>query len=105
MVKRYTVEYDGLDILLVTIDHEKADPHIKEMVEFWAWWQGWLAECKGDYTKAFLRRLARYALLCRRLPDGDEGWAPFTPEYGLQVQLLDEWEPDMGLVGIVAKDE
>lgn len=59
MKKIYKIEHrDSGWQIEVEIDHEIADPRIVEMVTFWSEWEDWLEENKGNYTKAFLRKLA-----------------------------------------------
>lgn len=64
MKKTYAVTHDQLEwALTVEINHTLADPRIKAMVEFWSDWELRIEECDGDYTQAFLKQLAREALM------------------------------------------
>lgn len=70
-------------------DSETARAAIKEMVEFWAWWQTALAKDGGDYTRCWLRKLAQYILHNGQPPRDEEGWYPLDGSKG--IKLLGSW--------------
>lgn len=71
--QKFTVEHDTAGgVIEVTIDFDKnfkihpenekeytAIEMIKEMVEFWAYWEAELKDWNGDYVKCFLVSLAK----------------------------------------------
>lgn len=103
-MKKYTLEYDGIELATVEIDEAKAETLIKEMVEFWMGWQDRLAENDGDYAQTWLKDLARFLIRNQRIPNQwmeDEGWYPFTEQHGITVKDHDIWEPDEDLISVV----
>lgn len=95
MTKKYTVQFEFIDLFTVEIDPEKAAQPIKEMVRFWSCYKENLEANDGDYTATWLKQLGRFILNRRRPPqDGDEGWYPLNGSHGIQLLSWDEWEPD-----------
>ncbi|MEQ9309711.1 MAG: DUF2528 family protein [Balneolaceae bacterium] len=93
----YRIEHDDTYWeCTVQIDHEKADPAIKEMVEFWLGWEDLLDENDGDYTKTFLQNLAYLVLVLvigknynlfgvtEEFKDL-EGWVPLDGSFGIKL--------------------
>ena len=104
-MKRYELEYNDAPLATVMIDEEKAAGPIKEMVEFWSSSEEDLKEHRGDYTRAFLARLAGYIARHGGPPEeGEEGWYPLDGNgaelYGIQVTAWSEIEADMTLLHI-----
>lgn len=102
-IRKYQIEYEFIDIATVNIDHEIANPIIKEMVEFWMGWEDALNENDGDYTRTWLKNLALFIMRRGMLPDGDEGWAPLEGSMGISVVKWDRWEPDKEMIDIIEK--
>ena len=103
MTKKYEVQIDFRECLIVEINHLLADEIIKEMVEFWNGWEGRLEQERGNYTHTWLKSLAIYFLHSNTLPNNDEGWYPFTDESGIRVIRTESWEilrEDMTVVEI-----
>lgn len=94
----FFINYDLEPVVEIRItDRAKADPAIKEMVEFWSGYEDRLREAKGDYTQAFLGYVARFCCRNNRPPGkDDEGWYPLDGSHGIEtadfypVDLLDE---------------
>lgn len=76
---------------------------IKEMVEFWAWWEERLEKNEGDYTKTFLQMLARK--ICTLQADDQypleamikwfsdkEGWFDMDGTWGIEILSFDDFE-------------
>ncbi len=98
----YHLTYDLDPLATVQIDHAKADPSIREMVEFWAWWEDRLASNGGDYTRTWLKQLALYIVRRGRIPHDDEGWCPLDGNApGIKVTSFCPWEPDEDLIEVV----
>ncbi|MHB8209121.1 DUF2528 family protein [Mucilaginibacter sp.] len=76
---------------------------IKEMVEFWGWWQERLDRNEGDYTKTFLQQLAReinyiqveYDYNLRGVIEefeNREGWFKMDGSLGIEILSIDDFE-------------
>lgn len=97
----HRINYDGITLATVEIDEEKAAEAIKEMVEFWASAQDDLREEKGDYTRAWLRRLGRHIVREYEPPRRDEeGWHPLDGSHGIKLVSWEAWEADDDLFSI-----
>jgi len=83
----HKISYDGQFLAYVSIeDSDKARAAIKEMVEFWGWWEEALANSEGDYTRCWLRQLATFLLYEGHIPEANrEGWYPLDGSYGIKV--------------------
>jgi len=102
-VKKFKITHDWLTWELeVEIDEAKAQPAIKEMVEFWMGWENALDENEGDYTKTFLQNLARECItiaiannfnmrgIISAFNDGKrEGWTPMDGSQGIKITGVD----------------
>jgi hypothetical protein len=78
---------------------------IVEMVEFWTGWESRLDDCDGDYTKAFLKQLAR-KILCIVMATGYntggiieefeelEGWQSMDGSKGIAIIDMDDYPID-----------
>ena len=95
----YRLDYDGDLVAIVEIDHAKADPLIKEMVEFWAHWETRLARNRGSYTQTWLRMLTK-RLLGDSVPNGDEGWCALDGLQGIKLTAYCPHEWDEGLIEV-----
>lgn len=107
VIKRYTMEHLWLSWeCVVEIDEVKAAPAIKEMVEFWSFWEDRLEDAEGDYTKAFLCQLAREIFIQQmesrcataegliRVFSRMEGWVPLDGSQGIKIVDADSNLPE-----------
>ena len=94
MTKKYELEYDWATLACVTIDEVKAEESIREMVEFWSGWEDALEDNQGDYTRTWLKNLAKFILRNGRIPHDEEGWVWLQGTHGITVKLMDVWRPD-----------
>jgi len=92
----YSLKYDGQDIARVEVyDHKATLDAIKDMVEFWAFWEKSLAEAHGDYTLCWLRKLTLFMLYERRPPNSsDEGWYVLDGTVGILLLHCYSWQFD-----------
>ena len=85
---KYNLYYNEELICEVSINEEKAEPFIKEMVEFWSGWKENLQR-SGGYTKAFLKNLGVFVASESKLPgEYDEGWCSFDGSYGITATVF-----------------
>lgn len=100
----YEIRHDDIDLARVEIDDsETARAAIKEMVEFWAWWETALAKDGGDYTRCWLRKLAHYILANGQPPRDEEGWYPLDGSKGVKLLNFWPWEFDPEQTTIAAE--
>lgn len=99
----YKINFEREWNAVVAIDHDTADPLIKEMVEFWTDWENRLAVNEGSYTQTFLQQLGDQLVrlstemrlksaieVLRRL----EGWTAMDGSRGIAILEMDEWQWD-----------
>lgn len=91
---KHKIEYDFTTLATVEIDPAKAAPLIKEMVEFWAFWEDRLADNDGDYTKTWLKLLGSFIIRNNRPPKDDEGWYQLDGSLGIKLLSWERWEHD-----------
>ncbi|WP_432328877.1 DUF2528 family protein [Mucilaginibacter sp. P25] len=104
--KMYEIEYGPTWWeCTVVVDHTpEVDNAIREMVEFWGGWENLLKENKGDYTKTFLKGLARdinyiqaeydYNLtgVIQEYAEGREGWCKMDGSAGIEITAIDDFD-------------
>jgi hypothetical protein len=95
---KYSIFYQAEPIIDVEIaDDKDTAKRIKEMVRFWGAWELKWKEAGGDYTKCWLKMLARFFLENGYLPGGkEEGWYDLNGTKGIKVtwQCLPEIDSD-----------
>jgi len=98
----YSLKYDGQDIARVEVsDHKATLDAIKDMVEFWAFWEKRLAEAHGDYTLCWLHELANFMLYEQRPPNsGDEGWYLLDGSLGIRLISFYPWQFDPSAIEV-----
>jgi len=104
--KMYDIEYGPTWWeCTVVIDHTpEVDNAIREMVEFWAGWEHHLKDNNGDYTKTFLKNLARdinyiqaefnYNLVgvIEEYSKEREGWCKMDGSSGIEITAIDDFD-------------
>ena len=93
-MKTYQLEYDYTTLATVEIDEVKATGPIKEMVEFWLGWEDAVSNNNGDYTRTWLKNLAKFIIRNQELPLNNEGWTLLDGTYGITVKSWEVWRPD-----------
>ena len=110
MKKRYTIQYDWMFDVVVTIDHDvMTDEKLHEINNFWSGAEERLRRSKGNVTDAVLRMLALRAFhmtitdldAIGRLRRGEEeGWPPLDGSEGILLVSLDDFEFDEDEISI-----
>lgn len=92
--------------MTVVIDHEKANKHIKEMVEFWHGWEKRMKDNNDNYTSIFLKQLGFevfYQIMSEGynltgilylFSEGHEGWCRMDGTFGITIISVDESDID-----------
>ncbi len=96
----YRICYEGDVCAEIEIDHPKADPLIKEMVQFWMGWEKKYKANGNDYTKTWLMMLVKRVLHNTPPDPTDEGWIPLDGSQGIELTFTCPWYPNEDLIEI-----